>query len=113
MGYGCGDVKDGKRGVVAVEKGPEWEREDNGNYRVTFWWRDPRGTEKESAIHRVWVYITGVTDHHHNSAPQTLQRIPHTDAWCWTTTLPPTWRGSYCFVPSEREDDFFPGHFYR
>ena len=52
---------------MAVEKGPEWEREDNGNYRVTFWWRDPQGTEKESAIHRVWVYITGVTDHHQNA----------------------------------------------
>ena len=86
-------------------KGPQYEQVSD-DFQVTFWWRDPAGNETTSPIQRVWIYITGVTDHHHNSAPQTLQRIPHTDAWCWTTTLPPTWRGSYCFVPSEREDDF-------
>jgi Domain of unknown function (DUF3327). len=77
-------------------------------YRVTFWWRDPAGSETTSPIRRVWIYITGVTDHHHNAAPQTLQRIPGTDAWCWQTTLPASWRGSYCFIPSERDDDFSP-----
>lgn len=46
-------------------------------YRVTFWWRDPAGSETTSPIRRVWIYITGVTDHHHNAAPQTLQRIPY------------------------------------
>ncbi|EPG8532011.1 MULTISPECIES: enterochelin esterase [Klebsiella] len=77
-------------------------------YRVTFWWRDPAGSETTSPIRRVWIYITGVTDHHHNAAPQTLQRIPGTDAWRWQTTLPASWRGSYCFIPSERDDDFSP-----
>lgn len=91
----------------ATLKGPQYEQV-NEDFKVTFWWRDPAGNETTSPIRRVWIYITGVTDHHHNCAPQTLQRIPHTDAWCWTTTLPSTWRGSYCFVPSEREDDFAP-----
>lgn len=88
-------------------KGPQYEQVNDG-YQVTFWWRDPAGTERTSAIRRVWIYITGVTDHHHNSAPQTLRRLPNTDAWYWTTTLPATWRGSYCFAPSTREDDFAP-----
>jgi hypothetical protein len=92
--------------VVAVKKGPEWEREDNGNYRVTFWWRDPQGTEKESAIHRVWVYITGVTDHHQNATPQSMQRIDGTNVWCWRVSLSANWRGSYCFIPTTRNDIF-------
>ncbi|HCB0989853.1 TPA: enterochelin esterase, partial [Klebsiella variicola subsp. variicola] len=57
---------------------------------------------------RVWLYITGVTDHHQNARPQSLTRLPGTDAWCWRTTLSPTWRGSYCFIPSDRDDDFSP-----
>lgn len=92
--------------MVAVKKGPEWEREDNGNYRVTFWWRDPQGTEKESAIHRVWVYITGVTDHHQNATPQSMQRIDGTNVWCWRVSLSANWRGSYCFIPTTRNDIF-------
>lgn len=87
--------------------GPQHKRV--GEYeQVTFWWRDPAGDETTSVTRRVWIYITGVTDHHHHSPPQTLERIPHTDVWHWTTMLPPTWRGSYCFIPSIREDDFSP-----
>ncbi|MFU0446405.1 enterochelin esterase [Pseudocitrobacter faecalis] len=89
----------------ATIKGPQYERVGD-RYQVTFWWRDPEGTAQTSPVRRVWIYITGVTDHHHNSAPQTLERLPDTDAWFWQTTLPATWRGSYCFAPSEREDDF-------
>ncbi len=25
-----------------TKTGPEWIREKDGNYRVTFWWRDPQ-----------------------------------------------------------------------
>jgi enterochelin esterase family protein len=91
-------------------KGPQYEPVGDA-YRVTFWWRDPAGDEHRSALKRVWIYITGVTDHHHNAAPQTLQRLPGTDAWYWQTSLPATWRGSYCFAPSERDDDFSPANF--
>ena len=78
------------------------------SYRVTFWWRDPAGSEETSLTKRVWIYITGVTDHHQNAVPQTLKRVPGTDAWQWQTTLSPAWRGSYCFIPSDRDDDFAP-----
>ena len=76
-------------------------------YRVTFWWRDPAGSETTSPIRRVWIYITGVTDHHHNAAPQTLQRIP-VPMPVLANHAPASWRGSYCFIPSERDDDFSP-----
>ncbi|HIC8602320.1 enterochelin esterase [Citrobacter freundii] len=99
-------LKMGSEAWWQSKKGPEWEREDNGNYRVTFWWRDPQGTEKESAIHRVWVYITGVTDHHQNVTPQSMQRIDGTNVWCWRVSLSANWRGSYCFIPTTRNDIF-------
>ena len=88
-----------------AKNGPEWTPED-GRYRVTFWWRDPAGTEVTSNVSRVWIYITGVTDHHQNATPQSLTRVPGTDVWQWQTLLSPTWRGSYCFIPSESDDDF-------
>ncbi|HHG8773609.1 TPA: enterochelin esterase [Raoultella planticola] len=87
--------------------GPRSEAQDDA-CRVTFWWRDPAGSEATSATRRVWIYITGVTDHHQNAVPQTLQRVPGTDVWHWQTTLSSTWRGSYCFIPSDRDDDFAP-----
>ncbi|MRS15454.1 enterochelin esterase [Enterobacteriaceae bacterium RIT691] len=85
--------------------GPQWQREGDVCH-VTFYWRDPAGPARASAIKRVWIYITGVTDHHQKSIPQTLSRLPGTDVWQWQTTLPASWRGSYCFMPSTREDDF-------
>lgn len=87
------------------KNGPEWERHEE-NYRVTFWWRDPAGTQKTSTIKRVWLYITGVTDHHQNARPQSLERIPDTDVWHWQGEFSPEWRGSYCFIPSDNENDF-------
>lgn len=87
------------------KKGPQWQPEGD-DYRVTFWWRDPAGSEQTSAIQRVWIYITGVTDHHQGATPQTLERLPGTDVWQWQTLLPGTWRGTYCFIPSVRDDDF-------
>ncbi len=87
------------------KQGPEGVREGD-HYRVTFWWRDPNGTEQTSPLKRVWLYITGVTDHHHNARPQTLVRISGTDVWQWQGEFSPNWRGSYCFIPSEHDDDF-------
>lgn len=93
------------------KNGPEWVREQ-GKYRVTFWWRDPAGTQQTSAVKRVWLYITGVTDHHKNARPQSLERIPDTDVWQWQGEFSPQWRGSYCFIPSENTDDFSPDVFH-
>ena len=87
------------------KNGPEWTREKD-LYRVTFWWRDPAGTARSSAIKRVWIYITGVTDHHQNAQPQSLERIPDTDVWRWQGDFSHEWRGSYCFIPSKNEHDF-------
>ena len=88
-----------------AKNGPERERHQE-NYRVTFWWRDPAGTQKTSTIKRVWLYVTGVTDHHQNARPQSLERIPDTDVWQWQGEFTPAWRGSYCFIPSVNENDF-------
>jgi len=98
-------LETGSDGWWLSKQGPEWVREDD-HYRVTFWWRDPAGTEQTSPLKRVWIYITGVTDHHHNARPQTLVRIAGTDIWQWQGEFSPTWRGSYCFIPSTLEDDF-------
>ncbi|MGU9932878.1 enterochelin esterase [Enterobacter asburiae] len=87
------------------KNGPEWERLKE-SCRVTFWWRDPAGTQKTSSVKRVWLYVTGVTDHHQNARPQSLERIPDTDVWQWQGEFSPEWRGSYCFIPSENENDF-------
>lgn len=87
------------------QKGPQWQQQQD-HCLVTFSWRDPAGSEQQSAIRRVWIIITGITDHHQNSHPQSLQRVAGTDVWQWQTTLPASWRGSYCFIPSTAENDF-------
>ncbi|BDH46900.1 enterochelin esterase [Salmonella enterica subsp. enterica serovar Choleraesuis] len=84
--------------------GPQVTAVSGQEYEVTFWWRDPAGTA--SAIRKVWIFITGVTDHHQASLPQSLTRLEGTDAWRWTVRLPADWRGSYCFIPTSRDDDF-------
>ncbi len=41
-----------------------------------------------------------------------MARIAGTDVWRWSTALSANWRGSYCFIPTERDDvfaDFAPG----
>ena len=98
-------LKTGSEAWWQSKNGPEWTRE-KGHYRVTFWWRDPAGTQKTSPLKRVWLYITGVTDHHQNARPQSLERIPNTDVWQWQGEFTPQWRGSYCFIPSVNDDDF-------
>lgn len=99
-------LKVGSESWWQSKHGPEWQRLNDEMFEVTFWWRDPQGSEEYSTIKRVWVYITGVTDHHQNSQPQSMQRIAGTDVWQWTTQLNANWRGSYCFIPTERDDIF-------
>ncbi len=33
-----------------------------------------------------------------------MARIAGTDVWRWSTALSANWRGSYCFIPTERDD---------
>ena len=35
-----------------------------------------------------------------------MQRIDGTNVWCWSISLSANWRGSYCFIPSDRNDIF-------
>lgn len=98
-------VTTGSHAWWASKRGPEW-RQEGEVCHVTFWWRDPAGNELASPIQRVWICITGVTDHHQNAVPQSMMRMAGTDVWRWQTTLPASWRGSYCFIPSVRHDDF-------
>ena len=99
-------LKVGSESWWQSKHGPEWQRLNDEMFEVTFWWRDPQGSEEYSTIKRVWVYITGVTDHHQNTQPRSMQRIAGTDVWQWTTQLNANWRGSYCFIPTERDDIF-------
>ncbi|NDL63831.1 enterochelin esterase [Acerihabitans arboris] len=89
-----------RQGAPWVEPGPA------GQCGVIFLWRDPEGDERASAIRRVWINISGVTDHHGNTGPQSLERIAGTDVWYWQTRLGESWRGSYCFIPC-RDDGAF------
>lgn len=66
--------------------------------RVCFLWRDPAGDETRSDLARVYIDVGSVTDHSLRD-PQSLQRIPGSDIWYWTLTLPAGWRGSYSFIP--------------
>lgn len=91
--------------------GPEWQHLNDEMFEVTFWWRDPQGSEEYSTIKRVWVYVTGVTDHHQNSQPQSMQRIAGTNVWQWKTQLsmptgaaatalfPPNAMTFFCTIP--------------
>ncbi|MGJ8868648.1 enterochelin esterase domain-containing protein, partial [Salmonella enterica] len=94
----------GREAWWRTKTGPEWIRENDGNYRVTFWWRDPPGSESHSPIRRGWGDCPGVTDQHQYAPPQTMARIAGTDVWRWSTALSANWRGSYCFMPTERYD---------
>lgn len=85
---------------------PRIELADDGQCQVTFFWRDPQGDETQSSTQRVWINITGVTDHHQRRPPQSLMRVAGTNVWYWQTSLPANWRGSYCLMPDEQATDF-------
>ncbi|WP_413733241.1 enterochelin esterase [Sodalis sp. RH20] len=88
-------------------QGAPWvEAGASGQCGVIFLWRDPGGDERASPIRRVWINISGVTDHHSDTGPQSLERIAGTDVWYWQTSLGARWRGSYCFIPC-RDDGAF------
>ncbi|WP_130833670.1 enterochelin esterase [[Erwinia] mediterraneensis] len=89
-----------QRGIPLIENASD------DTCRVTFFWRDPEGSEATSTIRRVWINITGVTDHHQPTPPQSLQRIAQRDVWYWQTHLPADWRGSYCLMPDKQAENF-------
>lgn len=68
--------------------------------KMTYFWRDPAGDASRSAVRRVFIDINCVTDHH-SPQPQSLERLPGTDVWFWSTDIDPHWRGSYSLIPAE------------
>ncbi len=90
--------------AVAQRGTPLIEPTEGGRYRLTFLWRDLEGIA--SGTQRVWLNITGVTDHHQPGLPQSLQRLPGTDVWAWETELDGRWRGSYCLIPTDEPAPF-------
>lgn len=85
---------------------PLIEPAEKGTCQVTFFWRDPQGDPLYSDTRRVWINITGVTDHHHTASPASLTPVPDTDVWWWQTILPADWRGSYCLIPDNQTETF-------
>lgn len=85
---------------------PRIEPAENNTFQVTFFWRDAEGSEKTSSTRRVWLNITGITDHHQLAIPLSLERVSGTDVWIATHLLPATWRGSYSLMPDRHARDF-------
>ena len=53
-GYGVTALKVGSESWWQSKHGPEWQRLNDEMFEVTFWWRDPQGSEGHSTIKRVW-----------------------------------------------------------
>ncbi len=81
-----------KIGTPIVEEKTQQQAE------VLFLWQDPQGNQQNSKIHKVYIDINGITDHH-SFQPESLQRIPNTDVWYWSTLLDKRWQGSYSLIP--------------
>lgn len=75
---------------------------------VTFLWREPAGNASLLAVRRVWLNITGITDHHSQTPPRSLKRVPGTDIWQTSLLLSNQWRGSYAVIPDTGES--YPAH---
>jgi len=87
--------------AIAARGTPLIEAASPGHCLLTFLWRDPQGLAEHSMTQRVWINITGVTDHHQACGPQSLERMAGTDAWYFQIELDDTWRGSYSLIPSQ------------
>ncbi|WP_263261281.1 enterochelin esterase [Pseudomonas sp. RIT-PI-S] len=89
--------------AIARQGTPLIEPAGHDSCRLTFLWRDPEGSAEHSSTRRVWINITGVTDHHQATGPQSLERLAGTDVWQFQVILQATWRGSYSLIPSTDE----------
>ncbi|WP_236733043.1 enterochelin esterase domain-containing protein, partial [Salmonella enterica] len=62
-----------------TKTGPECIREKDGNYRVTFWWRDPQGNETHSPIRRGRGHSNVDTHQQQKRHPNTTARTAGAD----------------------------------
>lgn len=79
---------------------PVVESVSDEQVKMTYFWRDPYGDETHSRLSQVYIDINCVTDHH-SPQPQSLQRLPGTDVWFWSSDIDVYWRGSYSLIPVE------------
>nr|WP_254310919.1 enterochelin esterase [Rahnella aceris] len=93
---------------IKAQGSPLIERLNDDVCNVTFFWRDPQGSEATSDFQRVWININGITDHHQSLPPQSLQRLAGTDVWSLSITLRSGWRGSYSLIPRTGPGREFP-----
>lgn len=93
---------------INAQGSPLIERLNDGVCNVTFFWRDPHGSEATSNFQRVWININGITDHHQSLPPQSLQRLAGTDVWSLQIELRSGWRGSYSLIPRTESGREFP-----
>lgn len=87
---------------IALVGAPIVEDYDKDRVKISWLWRDPKGNEQRSSICRVYIDINGVTDHH-STSPCSLERIPGTDIWHWSTVIARDWRGSYSLIPVRKK----------
>jgi enterochelin esterase family protein len=64
------------------------------------------GDETHSPRRRVWLYITGVTDHHQNARPQSLTRLARDRRLVLAHHAVADLARQLLFYPSDRDDDF-------
>lgn len=74
----------------------------DGNCQVLFLWQDPQGNETESKTQTVLLDVNSITDHH-SWTPLCLERLNGTNLWFAQLTIHSHWRGSYSFIPIEKE----------
>ncbi|XPE40954.1 hypothetical protein ACNKHK_03055 [Shigella flexneri] len=55
----------------------------------------------------MWVYITGVTHHHQTSPLSRCNASMVGKCLVLACSLSANWRGSYCFIPTTRNEHLF------
>ena len=88
------DICDSGTPLIAAPK--------DGYCQVLFLWRDPQGNETESMTQTVLLDVNSITDHH-SWTPVCLERLNGTNLWFAQLTINSHWRGSYSFIPIEKE----------
>ena len=68
---------------------------------VLFIWQDPQGTEDKSSTASVLLDVNSITDHH-SWTPASMHRVKGTDVWYGQLEIGVEWRGSYSFIPIEK-----------
>ncbi|MBJ7312287.1 enterochelin esterase [Rugamonas sp. CCM 8940] len=74
----------------------------DGQFELSFLWRDPDGGPERSDCQRVYLDVYSHTPHP-TEALTSMARLGHSDVWLWQTRLPADWRGSYFLMPANSD----------